>query len=100
MYELTLRTVPAVIEDASEGISKMIQGWTLKECKGSWLGITEESLEFSTVTNTREQAEAVRDYINFIAWQLGEDSIMAKVEESNWIFTNTLEDFQNLKKIG
>ena len=99
MYELTVRTVPAVIEDASEGISKMISGWTLKECEGAWLGEKEDSVEFSTVTNTIEQAEAVRDYINFIAWQLGEDSIMAKVIESNWIFTNTIEDFQNLKKI-
>ena len=99
MYELTVRTVPAVIEDASEGISKMISGWTLKDCEGSWLGVKEKSIEFSTVTNTIEQAEAVKDYINFIAWQLGEDAIMAKVIKSDWIFTNTIEDFQNLKKI-
>jgi len=99
MYELTVRTVPAVIEDASEGISKMISGWTLKECEGAWLGVKEDSIEFTTVTNTAEQAESVRDYINFIAWQLGEDSIMAKVVESSWIFTNTTEDFQNVKKV-
>jgi hypothetical protein len=99
MYELTLRTVPAVIKDANDGINKMVSGWTIKECNGSWLGIAEESIEFTTVTDTAEQAEAIKDYINFIAWQLGEDSIMAKIVKSEWTFTNTLEDFQNIKKV-
>jgi len=99
MYELTLRTVPAVIKDANDGINKMVSGWTTKECNGSWLGIAEEYIEFTTVTDTAEQAEAIKDYINFIAWQLGEDSIMAKIVKSEWTFTNTLEDFQNIKKV-
>ena len=99
MYELTLRTVPAVVKDANDGINKMVSGWTIKECNGSWLGIAEESIEFTTVTDTAEQAEAIKDYINFIAWQLGEDSIMAKIVKSEWTFTNTLEDFQNIKKV-
>ena len=99
MYELTLRTVPEVITDAKDGINKMVSGWTTKDCNGSWLGIAEESIEFTTVTDTAEQAEAIKDYINFIAWELGEDSIMAKIVKSEWTFTNTIEDFQNIKKV-
>lgn len=96
-FELTLRTVPAVIDNAKDGLSELITGWTVKECDGVWLGEAEKSIEFSSVTNSEYLAIQVKDYINFIAWQLGEESIMWTVKESSWTFTDCKLDYEKVK---
>ena len=74
MYELTLRTVNAVIEDAKENILSIVDGWTLKDCIGMWKGTEEASVEFTTVSDSLEDVQAVLDAV--YSAQLGEESVM------------------------
>lgn len=88
MYELTLRTVEAVIEDAKEEVLQIVDGWTLKNCVGMWKGTEEASVEFTTVADTEEAVQAVLDAVNYSAYQLGEESVMSKIEVVNWQFSD------------
>lgn len=88
MYELTLRTVNAVIEDAKENILSIVDGWTLKDCIGMWKGTEEASVEFTTVSDSLEDVQAVLDAVNYSAYQLGEESVMSKIDVVNWNFSD------------
>tara|TARA_Y100000356_G_scaffold84559_1_gene70411 strand:- start:61 stop:339 length:279 start_codon:yes stop_codon:yes gene_type:complete len=88
MYELTLRTVHAVIEDAKDNILNIVDGWTVKDCIGMWKGTEESSVEFTTVSDSLEDVEAVLDAVNYSAYQLGEESVMSKIDVVNWNFSD------------
>lgn len=88
MYELTLRTVHAVIEDAKDNILNIVDGWTVKDCIGMWKGTEESSVEFTTVSDSLEDVQAVLDAINYSAYQLGEESVMSKIDVQNWNFSD------------
>ncbi len=88
MYELTLRTVHAVIEVAKDNILNIVDGWTVKDCIGMWKGTEESSVEFTTVSDSLEDVEAVLDAVNYSAYQLGEESVMSKIDVVNWNFSD------------
>tara|TARA_B100000900_G_scaffold404816_1_gene413655 strand:+ start:1753 stop:2031 length:279 start_codon:yes stop_codon:yes gene_type:complete len=88
MYELTLRTVHAVIEDAKDNILNIVDGWTIKDTIGMWKGTEEASVEFTTVSDSLEDVQAVLDAVNYSAYQLGEESVMSKIDVVNWNFSD------------
>jgi len=88
MYELTIRTVEAVINASKSEILEIIDGWTIKDTIGMWKGQEESSIEFTTVSDDSEDLDKVLDIINYYAYQLGEESIMYKRDVVNWVFTN------------
>ena len=88
MYELIVRTVESVIKDAEENILSIVDGWTIKDCIGMWKGTEEASVEFTTVSDSLEDVQAVLDAINYSAYQLGEESVMSKIDVQKWNFSD------------
>lgn len=93
MFDLTLRTVPAVIENAEADILEIIDGFTVKDCIGYWKSERENSIEFTTTVENEAIAVRLANLINFHAWKYGEQSIMFNIVPSNWTFTDCKREF-------
>ena len=88
MYELIVRTVESVIKDAEDNILSIVDGWTIKDCIGMWKVLKKLQPEFTTVSDSLEDVQAVLDAINYSAYQLGEESVMSKIDVQNWNFSD------------
>ena len=71
-----------------KNILNIVDGWTVKDCIGMWKGTEESSVEFTTVSDSLEDVEAVLDAVNYSAYQLVEESVMSKIDVQNWNFSD------------
>ena len=73
--ELTLRTVPEVVEQSKSQLLEVVDSWSILKLDGMWKGKAEESVELSIICDV-DKSKDIAKIIAQKAKQLGEDSIM------------------------